>query len=269
MARAGSSGLRAGVALAMWASPAAFASPAEATEREAPDGVAPLVERRASGAAAPTPSSPVSPKFGAWTAPTAVAEATREPTLAEVQAAAARLAAGGTEEDASRLRRARAAHWAPVLRAQVGRADTEATRAGTQSQAPLHWDQQGGATTWTVAATWDLGQLIYDRDENALALSSAQLARRRQEVAEQAAQLYAERLRRLQASSDARGARLDTALELLRATAALDALTGGLFSEALASAQAALDQLAQPLHAGARSTSSSPNPSAPNSQEER
>ena len=254
------------MALVVWSAPVAFSSRASANEPAAPVAVE----------ASPSPGVAANPRAPA--VPALAAEATPEPTLAEAQSAAARLAAGTRDEDSSRLSRARAAHWAPVLRGQAGRADTEATRSGTQSQAPLHWDQQGGATTWAVAATWDLGQLVYDRDENALALSRTLLARRRQEVAEECARLYAERFQKMLASRDARGAvRLEAALELLRATASLDALTGGLFREALGSTQAAVDQLTEPLRAAARpaplsaprAAAHSPSNSAPHSEEER
>jgi hypothetical protein len=154
-------------------------------------------------------------------------------------ATAARIAAGTTDEDESRLARARAAHWAPQLRAQVQRADSESLRAGVQSSAPLQWNQQGQVDTWAVAATWDLSQLIYDRDENQLALSRVHLARRRQEVAQEAAERYVERQRLLAAL--AAGPRdTPTALLLLRCTAALDALTAGLYQGALARAQEAV-----------------------------
>ena len=160
-----------------------------------------------------------------------------EPTLAEVMAAAARVAAGTAEDDESRLSRARLAHWAPQLRAQAGRAQSEAARAGLQSGAQLHWDQQGQVDTWQVAATWDLAQVIYDRDEGQLALSRANLARRRHEVSLEAADRYLERQRLVNAAGA--GPRdLAAALLLLRCTAALDALTGGLFADALARAQA-------------------------------
>ena len=271
MARRGSSSLRAGVALAVWAT-VLLASRALAGEQESPAAIAPAPQASARApvplpsAAAPAASADAARAEAAHAGvdravPAPLAEG-REPTLAEVQAAASRLAAGTPEEDESRLARARASHWAPVLRAQVGAADTEQARAGTQAQAPLRWSQQGAATTWAVAATWDLGQVVYARDENQLALSRAQLARRRQEVAMQSAQLYAERLRRLQSSRDARGAaRLEAALELLRTTAALDLLTGGLFRDALDRAQAATDLLVRPLRSAA--------PTATPSEEER
>jgi hypothetical protein len=160
-----------------------------------------------------------------------------EPTLSEVMSAAARVAAGTSEEDDSRLSRARAAHWAPQLRAQAGRADSEAARAGLQSGAPLRWDQQGQVETWSVSATWDLAQVIYDRDEGPLALSRVHLARRRHEVSREAADLYLERQRLLRALGVGPGDAAN-ALLLLRCTAALDGLTGGLFEGALARAQA-------------------------------
>jgi hypothetical protein len=160
-----------------------------------------------------------------------------------VQAAAAARAAGEAAGDESRLSRARVSHWAPVLRAQVGGTSGQKDRVGQQSGTPLHWDELDGAGTWLVAAIWDLSQLVYDRDENQLALSSVHLARRRQEAAEEAGRLFVERALTLRVLREAPPeGRAAAALELLRCTGALDALTGGLFAAQLAAAQRAADR---------------------------
>jgi hypothetical protein len=179
----------------------------------------------------------------------------REPSLQEAQAAASRRAAGESADDASRISRARIAHWAPVVRGQYGGTNTDQTRDGVQYQDPLHWTNVGVATTWAVTLTWDLPQAISSRDESQLWLSLLHLTRARQEAAERAADLYAQRRRRLAvlreraSSSPASPAvQLEAALGLLETTAALDALTGGLFAKPLARAQALVDSLSHSLH---------------------
>jgi len=180
-----------------------------------------------------------------------VAEA-NEPTLQEAQSAAARLAAGSASEDASRVSRARGAHWAPVVRGQLGGNASDHTRDGTMYDEPLHWTDVGGATTWGVTLTWDLPSAIYARDENQLALSQVHLARMRREVSARAGQLYGARQRQLltlrsQTNASA-SAQLESALALLETTAELDAITGGLFAPALARAQSRVDALTRSLH---------------------
>jgi hypothetical protein len=194
----------------------------------------------ANGTAPPSPSV-------AHAAPVAVAtpEGSDEPSLQDAQAAAARLAAGDAAGDASRVARARAAHWAPVVRGQLGGTTSEQTRDGVMYLDPLHWTNLGSATTWAVTLTWDLPSAIYARDENQLALSSVHLARVRREVVARTGLLYGSRKRKLAALRAQAGAspatQLESALSLLETTA-------GLFAPALARVQARVDALSRSLH---------------------
>jgi hypothetical protein len=207
------------------------------TSESAERGTVVLTERAASaGRSEPRAEQRAQPRYEPRLAPPQ--PELPEPTLAQAMEAAARLAAGSSEDDDSRLSRARNAHWAPQLRAQAGRSDSEAVRTGQQSSAPLHWDQQAEVNTWQLAATWDLSQLVYDRDEGQLALGRSHLARRRQEAAGEVAERYVERQRLRRAVADSNGRDAAAALLLLRCTAALEALTGGLFAAQLAQAQA-------------------------------
>lgn len=176
----------------------------------------------------------------------AVLLAAAEPGLEETQQAAARTAAGEAADDASRAQRARRAHWAPVVRGQVGFKQDERARRGVFRNAPLLEDDTGDGRVWAVALQWDLAQVIYAREESSLALTHAHLARLRSEAAAQAARLWTERrLKQLSLSSAPPGAqRLAAALELMALTAGLDALAGGLFHEALAREEAACASLA-------------------------
>ena len=164
-----------------------------------------------------------------------------EPGLLEVQEAAARAAGGSAAEDASRARRARLAHWAPVVRGQAQVRDDEKSRNGEFRLAPLHEQDLGVGHAWAVILSWDLPQVIYARDESQLALAHAHLARVRREAAEKAAQVFLER-RRARAhwlslpKGEARAAACSAGLQL---TAQLDALTAGLFHDAVATDEAA------------------------------
>lgn len=169
----------------------------------------------------------------------AVILAAGEPGLEDTQRAAARVAGGAAEDDAGRTLRARRSHWAPVLRAQAGLKDDDRTRRGVFRNAPLAEDDQGDGRALAVTLQWDFAQVVFAREETQLALAHAHLARLRSEAASQAAKLWTQRRLKLLALPPARGAaRLAALLEVLSLTAGLDALTGGLFHDALAREEA-------------------------------
>jgi uncharacterized protein YjiS (DUF1127 family) len=161
-----------------------------------------------------------------------------EPTLVEVQAAAARLAAGDAADDASRTSRLRASRLAPVVRGElIGKTD-DRTRRGEYRLAPLREDDASEGRTWGIVLTWDLAQLVYSREEGQLALAHQHLARVRREAALQAAKLWIERRQKCAALQRLSGpVRREAEFDLLRTTAELDALTGGLYREAVAEAE--------------------------------
>jgi len=160
-----------------------------------------------------------------------------EPGLLETQDAAARLVGGSPSDDASRVGRARAAHWAPQLRGQATVREDEKTRSGEYRLAPLREQDLFLGHTWMLSLTWDLSQVVFAREETQLANAHAQLARAQREAAERAAQLWIER-RRAQALWLAARTR-DSCFALLRATAALVAITGALFRQVAAEEEAA------------------------------
>jgi hypothetical protein len=164
----------------------------------------------------------------------ATAASASEPTLLEVQAAAARHAAGDQADDADRTSRLRASHLAPTVRGEVlGRTD-ERTRSGEYRLAPLREDDASEGRTWGIVVTWDLAQLVYSREEGQLALAHQHLARVRREASIEAAKLWIERRQKCAALAKLGGPlRREAFLDLLRITAELDALTGGLYREAL------------------------------------
>jgi hypothetical protein len=171
----------------------------------------------------------------------AAALAAVEPALIEVQAAAARTAAGSAAEDARRSARLRSSHWAPVLRSELLRKEDARSRVGELRGYPLRQEDAGAAHTWAVTLTWDFAQLVYAREESQLALAHVHLARVRRQAAERAAELWVERRQRRASLGTLTGpARADAALDLLRVTAELDAVTGGLYRELLAREEAEL-----------------------------
>ena len=172
----------------------------------------------------------------------AAALAAVEPTLIEVQAAAARMAAGSAAEDARRSARLRSSHWAPVLRSELLRKEDARSRVGELRGYPLRQEDAGAAHTWAVTLTWDFAQLVYSREESQLALAHAHLARVRREAAQKAASLWVERRQTRESLRGLSGAaRREAALDALRLSAELDALTGGLYRDIVAREQAELE----------------------------
>ena len=163
------------------------------------------------------------------------AAALGEPALLEAQAAAQRAAGGTAADDAGRTARLRRSHWAPVLRGELLRRDDLRSRVGELRGYPLQQQDAGVANTWSVTLTWDFAQLVYAREESQLALAHVHLARVRREAAEKAAALWVERRQRRASLPALSGEALrEASLELLRVTAELDAVTGGLYRDVLA-----------------------------------
>ena len=160
----------------------------------------------------------------------AAAPPVAEPGLLQTQQAAARTAAGSAADDASRVARARNAHWAPQVRGQLDGKDDLKSRDGEFRLAPLRENDAGSTRGWSVAVVWDFSQVVFAREETQLSLANAHLARLRDEAAERAATLWLERQR---------AKRGGDCLAVLQLTAQLDALTDGLFREALEREEAA------------------------------
>jgi hypothetical protein len=164
-----------------------------------------------------------------------------EPGLAETVEAAARAAGGPAADDASREGRARRSHWAPQLRGQALARDDQKSRDGEFRLAPLKEQDLGTGHVWSVVLAWDFSQVIYAREEAQLALAHAQLQRARREAADHAAELWIERQQqRLRWLALGDGSlRAEACFAELRLTAELDALTSGLFRDALSREEAA------------------------------
>ncbi len=158
-----------------------------------------------------------------------------EPSVAAVQAAAARHAEAATPDPAELAKRRRLSALLPRITAEV-RHDERAYRVvGMQGTSEVDYLRSSPGTSVSLHATWELGDLVATTGEAAAAAAALARARRRDEAVGKATALHFERRHRLLAlladpPPDAR-ARLEAELELARVTAELDALTGGLFLE--------------------------------------
>jgi hypothetical protein len=159
-----------------------------------------------------------------------------EPSIAEVQAAAARHAEADTPDPALLARRRRLSALLPRVTAQVRHDESAYRVTGLQGSGEVDYLRSAPGTSFSVQATWELGDLVVATGEAAAAAAALARARRRDQAVRQATTLHFERRHRLLAlladpPPDAR-ARVEAELELARVTAELDALTGGLLAGA-------------------------------------
>jgi len=157
-----------------------------------------------------------------------------EPSVEEVQrAAAARVQVDDGATD-SWGRRARTSAWLPRLSLEY-RHDERATRVvGLSGNVESDYVRLSPGDQVAVRAAWDLDRLVFAPEELRAAATAALLARRREEVVEHATRLYFERTRlrlRLALSPpDSALERAEREIAIDAAGAELDALTGGLLS---------------------------------------
>ncbi len=151
-----------------------------------------------------------------------------EPSVRELQRAAARLAEVHPERVQSWMRRANKAALMPTVRVRVGRGLGVLARDSNERLLYTNSD------SWNVEveAAWSLDRLVFDRNELRASREAQRLAARREELLTRVAQLYFER-RRLQVEAvltpDAPGA-VDRAIEIAELTAVIDGLTDGALS---------------------------------------
>ncbi|HEX4462249.1 MAG TPA: hypothetical protein VIA18_29940 [Polyangia bacterium] len=151
-----------------------------------------------------------------------------EPSVRELQRAAARVAEVHPERVKSWLGRVRKAALMPTLRVRAGRGN-EVWATDSSGRVELT-----DADTWhfDFEATWSLDRLVFDRNELRTSREAQRLAGRREELLVRVTQLYYER-RRLQVDAlqtpEAPNA-IDRAIEIDELTAVLDGLTDGALS---------------------------------------
>lgn len=166
---------------------------------------------------------------GSAAEPGVLARFAGEPSVRELQRAAARMAEVDPERIRSWLRRAGKAGALPTVKVSVGRGLDELTHDSYGRPVFSSTD------TWRfeIEATWALDRLVFDRNELRAGREAQRAGSRREELMVRIAQLYFER-RRLQVDAvltpDSPSA-TDRAIEIEELTAVLDGLTDGALSK--------------------------------------
>jgi hypothetical protein len=156
-----------------------------------------------------------------------------EPSVREVQRAAARFAGADPERLRSWRARVRKAPWLPQVRVRVQRGFEDDLLINASGQTRAVDDD----LTIEVRAQWELDRLIFDRNELYLSREEALLSELRQDAVAEVTRLYFER-RWLQVEllldppASLREA-VRRSLRIRELAAALDGLTGGFFGRAL------------------------------------
>ena len=158
--------------------------------------------------------------------------ASSEPTIEEVQQAAAQGASSSGDAD-SWVGRARLAAWLPRISAEYRHDDRSSRVVGLQSGSEVDYLKILPGDTIGVRASWNFDEVVFSASELQAATAAAQVARRREERVERATQLYFDRRKKqaelLLAPPGPVRERIARQLELDSLTAALDALTSGIF----------------------------------------
>ncbi|WP_242342586.1 hypothetical protein [Anaeromyxobacter terrae] len=193
-------------------------------------------------AAAPRAASTLDPAPAREVASTDAAAETRalralallsagEPSIAEVQAAAALAADSEAPGAAGFARRARLAALLPRLTAEYQRDERSHRVVGLQGSGEVDYLRLAPGHAVTFRATWDLGGLVAATGEVAAAAEATARARARAEAVKRATAVYYERRRlRLALLLEPPGtalARAQAELEIDRLGAELDALVSG------------------------------------------
>lgn len=157
-----------------------------------------------------------------------------EPSIAQVQAAAAATVEEAVPDPVALASRRRLAALLPRLSAEL-KADQRSYRVvGLQGTSEVDYLRSSPGSSVAVQATWELADLVASRGEPASASAALSRQRRRDEAVRRATALYYERRRLLaMLALDPPAtplARAGAELDVERATAELDALTGGAFS---------------------------------------
>jgi hypothetical protein len=151
-----------------------------------------------------------------------------EPSVRELQRAAARLAEMHPERVQSWLRRAGKAGILPTVKVSVGRGFDALTRDSAGRPTFTNSD------TWRfdLEVSWALDRLVFDRNELRASREAQRVAGRREELLIHVTKLYFER-RRLQVDavlSPESASAVDRSIEIEELTAVLDGLTDGALS---------------------------------------
>jgi len=155
------------------------------------------------------------------------------PTIAEVQRATEQAALVRLEDLDGWRGRARASAWLPELGVSYQRNVGEIDTLGIQSNLGIDSHDVEDVSRYGVRATWQLGQLVFSREEVAAAKAALEVQRDRQQLVAHVTELYFEWLR-LRARCSGESLPAASALDLAEVTAKIDALTSGFLSRRLA-----------------------------------
>jgi competence protein ComEA len=207
----------------------------------------PVAQRKAASllsfaSPAPTPSTSSRPAASAADVARALAHFRDEPAIRDVQVAALDYARVHPEVVDGWMLRARVRAAAPQLLVQgeTGVDDNLKKITNLDATSPeIDALTNGGMGKLTVAARWDLDRLVFEPEEMIIARESVRTAALRDRVLEDVTRRYFER-RRVEvelflAPPTDLGERIKIELRIDELAADLDALTGGFFSQHLAS----------------------------------
>jgi len=195
---------------------------------------APLTAALPALPAPPAPAPPVPPRDPTEPLRLLARLAAADPPVAQVQAAAARLAEAEVPDPSALAARRRLAALLPRLSAEVQHDERSYRVTGLQGSSEVDYARSSPGTSVTVRATWELPDLVASRGEPSAASATLSRLRRRDEAVRRATELLFERRRlRLALLLEPPAeplARAEAELAVDRLTAELDAATGGLVS---------------------------------------
>jgi hypothetical protein len=171
------------------------------------------------------------PAIGSRQGPAATGLGATLPTIAEVQRATEDNALVRLADLDGWRSRARASAWLPELGVSYQRNVGEIDTLGIQSNLGIDSHDVEDVARYGVRATWQLGQLVFSREEVAAAKAALEVQRDRQELVAHVTELYFEWLRKRVKLSQAGGELESLALAELQAK--IDALTDGFLSRRL------------------------------------
>jgi hypothetical protein len=157
-----------------------------------------------------------------------------EPSIAEVQEAAAREAERGGPDVEGFPGRSRLSALLPRLTAEYRKDDRSYRVVGLQGNSEVDYARFTPGVEFTVRATWDLGTLVAATGEIAAANAASARAQRREAAVKRATTVFFDRRRAMLAlvlePPSTPLARAEAEVAVDRLTAELEALTGGLLS---------------------------------------
>lgn len=162
-------------------------------------------------------------------------DALREPTITDVQKAAARHAGFDLERAASWKKRASRAAWLPVFTARVKKENFSNDGSKYGNDTPYEVITFNDGIYFEFMAQWDLERLVFRREELDASRENVSAFEAYKRLMEEVGRLFYRRklmLEELAAKELSAEQRMEKKVHVSEATALLDAITGGYFSKA-------------------------------------